>query len=288
MAKGGPQQPTQETKTVLSPEQQQLMQLALPGVREFAASVPQRYQGQQVAGFTAPQVAGQNMALDAGGVQNNLARSGADALGQFTSGSFWEPSDNPRLQSAIAGATRPIQENLTNVALPAIRNEFVSTGNFGGNRQALAEAAAVTGASRAIGDTASRLVQSEYDTNVGATLKALGLTPTIQGAQTVGATTTSGVGDVQQAMDQAMLNQGVNAFNFDQYAPFLKSKEIMSLLQGMPGASTVSTANVPQANPLTQALGGAAAGASLGSAIMPGIGTGIGAGAGALLPFLFK
>ena len=89
-------------------------------------------------------------------------------------------------------------------------------------------------------------------------------------------------------MNQAMLGQDVNAFNFDQMAPFLQSKEIMSLLQGLPGGTTTSTANTPQANPWTQALGGAATGASLGTAIMPGIGTGVGAGAGALLPFLFR
>lgn len=285
---GSSQQPTQKTSYELSPEQRELMTYAMPGVRDFAASVPQRYSGNQVAPFTAPQVAGQGMALGAAGTQNNLATSGADALTNFTTGSFWDPADNPRLQSAIAGATRPIQENLTNVALPAIRNEAVTTGNFGGNRQGIAEGAAVTGASRAIGDTSAKLVQNEYDTNVNAVLKALSLTPALQGAQTVGATTTSGVGDVQQAMNQAGINQDVAGFNYGQYAPFLQSKEIMSLLQGLPGGTTTSTGNVPQANPAMQALGGAAAGASLGTAIMPGIGTGIGAGAGALLPFFFR
>lgn len=283
---GSPTAPQQKTTYELSPEQRELMNLAIPGVRDFAASTPQRYQGSQVAGFTNPQVSGQNMALGAAGTQNNLGTQSADALGRFQTGSFWDPSSNAMLSGAVDAAVRPIQQNLTEVALPAIRNEAVTTGNFGGNRQGIAEGQAVRGASQAIGDTASKLVQGTYNTNVDAVLKSLGLTPTIQGAQTTGAVTTSGVGDVQQAMQQAQLNEQVNAFNFDNNANFLKSKEIMSLLQGLPGGTTTSTGNVPQPNKVAGALGGAASGAALGSAIFPGVGTAAGAGMGALLPFL--
>lgn len=287
MAKGSQEQPRQETTYQLSPEQRQLMDLAMPGVRNFAASVPKRYEGSQVAGFTPEQTAGQQQVLAAAPTQDALARSAAGANQFFTSGSIWDPSANPNLRGAIDASVRPIYENLTEKALPAIRSEAVSTGNFGSSRQGIAEGIATREASRAAGDTAAKLAQSQYETNVNAQLKAMGLLPTVQGAQTAAGVTTSGVGDVRQAMDQALLNQTVNAFNFDQLAPFLQSKEIMSLLTGLPGGTTISTGNVPKANPLTSALGGAAAGASLGSAIMPGIGTGIGAGAGALLPFLF-
>lgn len=285
---GSSQQPTQKTTYELSPEQRELMGLAMPGVREFAASTPQRYQGSQVAGFTPEQTAGQGMALGAAGMQDTLARNAAGASNFYTSGSVWDPASNPNLKGAVDASVRPIYEGLTEKALPAIRNEAVTTGNFGSSRQGIAEGIATREASRAAGDTASKLVQSQYETNVNAQLKAMGLLPTIQGAQVAGATTTSGVGDVRQAMNQAGINQDVNAFNFDQMAPFLQSKEIMSLLQGLPGGTTTSTGNVPQANPWMQGLGGAAAGASLGTALMPGVGTAAGAGIGALLPFLLK
>lgn len=263
------------------------MNAAMPGVRQFAASVPQRYQGSTVAGFTPAQEAGQGMALGAAPQQGALASSAADANKFFTGGSIWDPATNPNLQGAINAATRPIQQNLDENILPGIRAEAVTTGNFGGSRQGIAEGLATRGASQAIGDTASKLVQSQYDTNVDAQLKAMGLLPTVQGGLVTPGVTTSGVGDVQQAMEQARLNSMVNNFNYDQTAPFLQSKEIMSLLQGLPGGTTTSTGSTPQANPVTQALGGAAAGASLGTAVMPGIGTGVGALGGALLPFLF-
>lgn len=285
---GNKEQPTQTTTYQLSPEQRELMSIAMPGVRNFAASVPQRYQGNQVAGFTEPQVTGQEMALTAGGTQNDLARRGIEANNFYTSGDIWNPATNPNLKGAIDAATRPIYEGLTEKALPAIRGEAVTTGNFGSSRQGIAEGLATREASRAAGDTAAKISQAQYDTNVRAQLQAMGMLPMLQGAQTVGAATTSGVGDVRQAMDQALLNQQVNAFNFDQMAPFLQSKEIMSLIQGLPGGTTVSTGNNPTASPWMQSLGGAASGAALGSAIMPGIGTGIGALGGAVMPFLFR
>jgi hypothetical protein len=285
MAKG--EQPTQTTTSEPSQQAQQIIGLAMPGIQKFAAQVPQRYQGSSVAPFDPSQVAGQEMALGAAGTQAGLAGSGAGAANTFLSGNIWDPSANPNLQGAISAATRPITQNLAETLLPAIRSDAIHTGNFGGSRQGVAEGIATRGAEQAIGDTASKLVQSQYDTNVDAQLKALGLLPTVQSAQTQPAVTTSGVGDVRQALQQALLSQTVGNFNYDEYAPFLQSQELLGLAAGIPGGQTQSTGNVAQPNMGLQTLSGAAAGATLGSALFPGAGTAVGAGAGALLPWLF-
>jgi len=283
---GGSQQPqTQTTTQELSPEQRELMNLALPGVKKFAASTPQRYQGSQVAGFDPAQTAGQEGALGSAGVQTSLARGGAGTSDYWMSPNALDITKNPGLQGNIDAATRPITQALTEQALPAIRDSAERSGNFGSSRQGIAEGLGSGRASQAIGDATSGIVSKAYDTNVNAQLKALGLLPQTAGIQTAGDITTSNVGDVRQSMAQSLINQDVNNFNYDQLAPFLQSKEIMSLLTGLPGGSTTTTASVPQKNPLTSALGGAAAGASLGSMFGP-IGTGIGAGGGALLSFL--
>lgn len=277
---------TQTTTNELSPEQRQLMQLAMPGITQFAASVPQRYQGQTIAGFDLNQVAGQEGALQSAGTQTNLARGGAGTSASWLSPGALDVNNNPTIQGSIDRATRPITENLMNVALPGIRDSAERTGNFGSSRQGVAEGLAVGQASKAIGDASSDVVSKAYQSNVDAQLKALGLLPQTAAVQTQGDLTTSGVGDVRQALEQARLNQNVSNFNYDQLAPFLQSKEIMSLLTGLPGGSATTTASTPQKNQLTGALGGAATGASLGSAIMPGAGTAIGGGLGALLGFL--
>lgn len=289
MAKGT--QPTQTTNTQqqLSPEQQQILQLAMPGIKSFAATVPQRYQGTQIAGFDPSQTAGQEMALGAAGAQGTIAKNAADTSNFYTSGDVWNPSTNPNLARAVDAAIRPITENYQQVVRPAIRDEFQGAGQvFGGSRRGIAEGNAADAYLRNVGDTGAKLVQNEYDTNINAQLRALGMAPQTQAVQTAPAVTTSGVGDVRQNLSQLMLNQDVGNFNYDQLAPFLQSQDLVSLLKGIPGGGTTSTSvgNLNPPNPYTSALGGAAAGASLGSALMPGIGTGAGAGIGALLSFL--
>jgi hypothetical protein len=270
---------------VLSPEQQQLMGLAMPGVTKFAASVPQRYQGSTIAGFDPSQVAGQEGALGSAGVQTGLARGGADTSNYWMSPDALDITKNPGLAGNIDAATRPITQALTEQALPAIRDSAEKSGNFGSSRQGIAEGLASGRASQAIGDATSGIVSKAYDTNVNAQLKALGLLPSTVGTQTTGDLTTSNVGDVRQGMTQALLGQDVSNFNYDQLAPYLQSKDIMSLLTGLPGGTTQTTSTGPQKNPLTAALGGAAAGASLGSMFGPA-GTAGGAGLGTLLSFL--
>lgn len=284
MAKGS--QPTQSTTYTPPPQATELMNLALPGVRRYAAQTPQQYGGTSVAGFNENQVSGQNQALGAAGTQNDLAAGAAGGIGKYFT-DLWNPESNANLQGSIRAATRPITDSLMQDTLPAIRNDF-SGQNFGSSRRAIAEGIATGKANQAIGDTSSKIVSDLYKTNTDAGLKALALTPTVQGAQTAGAGTTSAVGDVQQNMTQSLINDLMQRFNFDQMAPFLQSKDIMSLVGMIPGGTTTSVGNNPSSPGGTQALGGALAGAQLGSMLMPGVGTLPGAAAGAVLPFLWR
>lgn len=279
---GGDKPPEQKTEQVLSPEQREMMNLALPGVRQFAASVPQRYQGATVAGFDPSQSAGQEQALGAAGTVGQLGGSGANTSNYWLSPSALDVNNNPAIQDAIGAATRPVYEQLSRYGLPNVRSEALSSGNFGGSRQGIAEGLAMASANQTAGDISSRIASDAYGQNVKAQLAALGLLPQTQQAQLAQATTTSGVGDVRQQQAQRLIDEQVAGYNYDQYAPFLQSKEIMSLLQGIPGGSTVSTGSIPQKNQTMSALGGAAAGASLGTAIMPGPGTAIGGLGGGL------
>lgn len=325
MGGGQKEQPTQTTSYQLSPEQRQLMNLAMPGIAQFAAQTPQRYQGEQVAGFTPEQTQAQTSAVGAATGQQNIAdkmtqlalgipanlRDYTPRGGINVSPEQWAAA-KPTLDAAITSATRPIYENLTEAALPAIRGTGLGTSGLttSGSRQGIAEGIATGKASRAAGDVAAGMSNQElqalqnlnqqryatdvagegqrYGQNLSALYQTLGLTPTLQAAQVAPAATLGAVGDVKQAMDQARINEAIGNFNFDQYGGYLKSKDILSLLQGLPGGSTVSTANVPTANKGTQALGGALTGAQAGMALGGPFGAGVGAVGGAALPFLFQ
>lgn len=288
MSGGSQQQPTQETRSVLSPQQEELMSLAMPSIRRYAAFVPQQYQGPTIADFNPTQLSAQNMALGAAQGQAGVGSDAASAVRNLTSNNIWDPNFNPALRGAIDASVRPIMEQLTQTALPALRSGAAATGGFGGSRQALGEVGATGKALQAVGDTSSRLVNDLYKTNIDAQLKAIGLTPTVQQGLYQPAVSAGAVGDIQQNLEQQKINAAVQGFNFEQMAPFMAGRDIMSMIGGLPGGSTVSTANVPQQNPWMQSLGGAASGAALGSAIMPGVGTGIGAVAGGVMPWVFR
>jgi hypothetical protein len=286
---GSPDQPAQTTTPILSPQQTELMNLAMPGIRSFAANVPQRYQGEQVAGFNPTQQTAQDM-LTSGAVpaQSDLARSGQSVSDFYTGGNIWDPSVNANLRGAIDAAVRPITENYQQTVMPEIRSSAGAGPNFGGSRQGTAEGIASNAYMRNVGDTASKITQNEYETNVNAQLKALGLLPQTIQAQTAPGATEGAVGDVQQAQDQARINEQVANWNFDQYAPFLQSQELMSLFGALPQGGVTSTANTPQASPFMQALGGAGTGAAIGGAVGGPVGAGVGAVGGATLPFISR
>lgn len=288
MAKGTPVQPTQTTTNEPSQQAKDIIDLAMPGIKDFAATVPNRYQGSTIAPANANQLGGESQVLGAVGAQQGTADATTAAQQQLLNNP-WDPATNANLQGAITAATRPITDTLTQSTLPAIRTDAITRGGFGGSRQGLAEGAAASGAAQAVGDTANKLVTGVYNTNVDAALKAIGLAPTVQQAQVQPGITQAGVGDVDAARQQALLNELVGNFNYDQYAPYLQSKDLLGLAAGIPGGTTTSTANNPPQAPMwAQAGSGALAGASLGSAILPGAGTAVGAGLGGVLPFLLK
>lgn len=293
MAKSDPAPQTQSSTSTttqnLNPQQQQLLDLIMPQITQFAAGVPKRFQGSTIAGFNPLQTAAQEMAVGAASRQDDAFRNAKNVTDFWTSPGALDPSGNPGMRGTIDAAVRPITEQLTQSYLPAVRSEAIGGSNFGSSRQGIAEGLGMQGASRATGDTAAKITNANYQTNVEAQLRAMGFLPTVSAMATQPAQTVGAVGDVRQALEQAQLGEKAAQFSWDQMAPYLQSKEILSFLQGIPGGSTTSTgqseASTPRRNPIMGALGGAATGASLGSAFGPW-GTAIGALGGAGLSFL--
>jgi len=261
---GSTPQPTQQTKVEMSPQQRWLFDLARPGIRDFAASVPQRYPGSLIAGFDPLQWSGQNMALGAAGTQQDLLKGAFDA-NKFLTGAIWDPKSNPALQGAINAAIRPVTEQYREQVLPSIGDTFQQAGQqFGGSRRGVAEGIASGKYLDTVGDTASKLVQDQYGNNLNAFVRGTALAPTTAQSLLIPAQTVSGIGDIRQRLAQALLGEKGQNFNYDQYAPYLQSKDLLSLISGIPGGTTTSTANnPPQAPWWQQALGMGMMGSSI-------------------------
>lgn len=342
----GSTQPMQTTTNVPSPGEQAVVNAVTPNILGLTQqSPPQYYPTSTVTPFNPTQEAAQTAAVNAAGGQqdvaqwaNTLAKTLPNALqwglpqseaynpaqvdlssNIFSDPGIWNPANNQGLTAAINAATRPIYQNLTETALPAIRGTAVSTGGYGGSREGIAEGLATARADQAAQDVAARMAEDEYNanlqalnqrygTNVSAQLQqgqqgltargqdlaslgqqygqnlsalyqTLGLTPTLQSEYGVPASTLGSVGNAQQQQEQAQLNADIARWNYNQLAPYAQVQDILGLAQGLPGGSTVATGNTPAGNPATSALGGAATGAALGSMI-PVIGAPIGAAAG--------
>ena len=306
-------QPVQKSTFTPSADQQAIINAALPGFQQFAATPapsttvapfnPVQQQAQSDVLAAAPK-AGQVADWATAGIQNTTANPVATSSDIFNDPGIWNPAYNTGTRAAIDAAQRPLYDNLLQTVFPALGDSAVTAGGYGGLRQGIAQGIATGKTQQAAGDVAAKIVndqyaanlaaeQARYNTNIGAGVTQRGqdigayeAAPTFQQAQFVPGQAEAAVGDVQQQQQQNEINAQLMAY----YAPFIKSQQLVSAATGLPGGTSYSTGNTPTPNPITGALGGAASGAALGS-IIPGVGTAVGAGVGGLagtLPFLFS
>lgn len=294
---GSPNQGTQTTQTIPSPGAQALD----PYVQQFAKSYGN--QGgtnlpgfSPVAQFTDPQKQGQQMALSQGAPAQQTAANSALGAQQFlTTGAALDPSTNPGLMKSIQFAQLPVQQQFQENTIPTLRSNATAVGGLGSSREGIAEGIAARGEEQSLGNIAAGMTNQNYLNALDQMTRAMGLTPSVQGAQITPATTVSGVGDVQQAMDQANRAYAYQSALFPQENLLATAQALAGIEGALPGGTTTSTGTGttnPQpwqyalgAGSLLSGLGGPAGISSLGSSIGSGLSS-LGSGMGSLLPFL--
>lgn len=263
---------------VLTPEQQ-ATRTDLQGQKKLAKTP-----FDAVAKFDPSQTAGQEAALTAAGTQGDIAAGAQRGYNFLTSGDLMNVDANPYFAPAATAATRPMVQALTEQELPALRNSATSSGNFGSSRQGIAEGLATGRTNQAIGDVTGKMAMDAYGQGLNAYQSGLNMTPMVQSAQLQPALTTSGVGDVRQGQAQRGLDQTMQMKMFNKMAPFTQAADLLSLVNGTPGATTSTTGPGPSASPISGAVGGL----TLGSALTPFLGPAgplLGAGLGAASSF---
>lgn len=310
----------ERTETVsrqeLSPEQRQLITPVIPTIQQFAENPPEPFPGATTAGPTSAELLSRLLALQTagniqptvqGGVDAQQQLQGAGATGaagleqilanlrnatptleQFTSGALLDPASNPALQSAISAATRPITDDFLQSVLPRLRSQAISSGQFGGTRQGIAEGLAAQGAQRQIGDISAGLANQAFQSGLDATTATLGqligagadasrtglqsgvqsllaLPQTLQ-ASLFPASILEQVGLAGRADEQARIDDEVRIFEQEQLLPFLAAQEVARTALGLPGGPTTTTSVRDPGSPgfLRGALGGLIGGFGLG------------------------
>ena len=200
-------------------------------------------------------------------------------LQQMLSGSAMQ---NPFIAPALATATNEAVQNFQNQVMPGIRTSQIQYQPGGSSRGDLVTGMAATGLAEQLGNNATRaymdaqnqaLQQQQFGLGLseqgraaraGEALQQYGgaMTPALQGEQLItdrlgqgiGAypetmqapfgipQQVAGVGLGQREMEQQMMDEQINRFNFAENVDAQKLSNYMNLIQGNVGSTTTSTA----------------------------------------------
>lgn len=278
---GGGEDITQTSRIQLSPQQQQISNLAFPFAQQFGETPLQLPQGQAIAGFTPAELQAQQGALQvAGGSQ--LGQQAAGTLGNILSPGFLSPETNPFLAQQGQAVADIATQNLLRNILPALRSGASVTGgpfSGGSSREGIAQGIAAGDTQTAIANALAGLQAQNFQTGLQAQLSGLGLAPTTQAGQLFGPQVQAGVGAQQRALEQAGLTLGRQEETLGQLLPLLQAQQLFGLLAGTPGAQGVTqVAGAQPSGPglVQSGLGGAAVGGSVGGVPGAFIGGGLG------------
>lgn len=202
-------------------------------------------------------------------------------LDMLTSGQVLFPETNPALQAAMQGAVNPMIRNFERSILPGISSQAVASGGFGGTRQDIAEGIAASDLQQQIGDVGAQFANQAFGQGLNAMTQGLGIQqqgigqliqgqlggqqaanqaaqtqqqglagaqqfmqalPEILRTGTLPAELVSAVGEQEQGMQQALLNEQVQRFINEQLIPFSAAQDVAALAFGMPAGSQTSQA----------------------------------------------
>lgn len=229
---------------------------------------PDYYPGSQVAPFSPNQLAAQQGVLNVSQALQPSIQQGFDAL----SFALQAPNvaANPLTPGMIQNVVSPTVQTLTEQVLPNIRSGALEANQYGGSRQGIAEGIAMREGAQEISQNISELLGQMYSQGLDAQGRALALQPQILSNAVLPAQLTATVGDQQQAMQQALIQEAVNQWNYSQSLPSAMLNQYSNLIGGgtFGGGSATSTfsggAGSGVINPIQGALGGYSLGSSLG------------------------
>jgi len=161
-----------------------------------------------------------------------------------TGSSILDVANNPYVQGMARGAAQDVFAQL-DPALAGIRQGAVQSGGYGGSRQGIAEGLAIGGAADAATRAAADIYGQAYGQGLGAQTQTLGLTGDIlqAGFAPYGALSMSGA--EQQAAQQALINDAMAKYEFEQNLPYNALNQYMGTISGtsglLGGAGTTTT-----------------------------------------------
>jgi len=287
---------TVEQKTILPENQQKFIDDLLTDTRTVATQ-PVDFPDIQVAGLTPLQQAAIQRGMAGVGSFQPLLQAGSDILGMGVSALMPGASDafmNPFVDQVIDQNLRDVQRQ-GDLERQRIGGAAVTSGAFGGSRQAIAEQElqrnlADTFARQSAGlraqafESAQDRAQKASELFTKAGIATAGLGEAAQAANLRDVQLLSGLGGQEQQQQQAELDALRNTSLQQQFEPYQRLSFMSDIFRGVPSTQTaLTTTTTPDPSRLSQ-IGGLAGGLASLFGAFGGGGTG---GLGSILGGLF-
>lgn len=219
---------------------------------------PQFYPGSTVAGLSDAQIQANNMLTDKA-VQSTQFMDDWMQPAIKTALTSYDVANNPVVAGMAQSAVNPIIQQLKEQVLPGIRSGAIAAGSMGGTRQGLAEAQGMERAARAAMDTTSQIYGNAYQQGLQQLSTTLGQTPALQNTLYQPAQVIAGIGEQQQKLDQANINEQIARWTYGQQLPYTKLQEYANIVSKPLGGQSTSEVTATGGG-ATQTIGGILAG----------------------------
>jgi len=196
---------------------------------------PQYYTGQTQAQFSPDQLTAQAGVRDwATQGAPNVMNPALSAYQYGTGSQVLDVANNPYVQGMARGAVSDVMAGLA-PEMANIRSGAIQSGGYGGSRQGIAEGTALAGAADAATRAAADIYGQAYGQGLQAQQNTLGMTGDIMSAGFQPYTALAASGLDQQQREQALINDAMAKFQFEQALPYERLSQYTSALGGTSG-----------------------------------------------------
>ena len=233
----------------------------------FESGSPNYYPSQTYADFAPETVAAQNLILQNVAQGSPLLGSAQQEISNILSGQYMSPTSNPHLQG--------LYDQMAQDVTAGVQSQFSKAGRLGSaaNQSVLADE---------LGQLANQVYAPAYQQAQQNMLTAAQLAPGLEQANYNDIQALASVGQQNEAMQMAQIQDAINAFDFQQQQPYYTLNQYLGQLGANVPTTSYQTQPVFQ-NQGAGILGSAMTGANLANLITPGQNLGMGAIAGGLL-----
>lgn len=199
-----------------------------------------QYGPDRVAGFDEASQFGQGMAQQRAMAGSPELAAAKQEFQRTMGGEYLSPESNPWLSGMYDAASRGMTRNFNQSVMPTLNSRFAmgrTQQDAGQNAQTGAIGRAQGQLATGLGDMASNLYGGAYGAERGRMMQASQMAPALAQSDYADSSMLRGIGQERQAQSQRFLDDIVERFNFQQFAPAQKLAEYSGFI-GQPVQSS--------------------------------------------------